>query len=743
MVFYRVDSAFCRAPNHVIVARSQRSKGDGLAVNDPIRIAHLSDLHFGLKGQDETWNLLKDHLKNQVHPDLIVITGDLADNPQRKPFEKAQGAVEDLCRRTNNTLTPCFVCPGNHDRFWHGNRLWKLNPFRRIWPPKPFEFYFEKLGPTLTKPADITLGTPANQWHLRILAIDSSLEADRFARGKIPLQVVQDIAQTMLSSDKVDLGLMLVHHHVLSVRALEHSSQDNPLRLLNVTSLTNSGSLLEALACAHVDVVLHGHEHAANWGRYATLTGGGGATTVIAAGSSTGVADSVRCEQNKASYNLIELWPNRSVTMKVRGWNAQWYDVGGSYLLFEPEDVRRSRALRRSGTILERPASSEIVKSVRFTPDGDGQVQESRTDWQIENNKWTLLISNDTGVPGNLSVSFTKPNGNEYELRDQPFQELKRTNPDDPRQFYFECRIDDADEPLRVRLAYTWSGGAVLTAQEMDIVKTSAAAGPFRKQGYEFAAATAVSSLKSLRLVVEVPPERAPKDSHVLAFQQDAGGDPALFSAPPDLANCLRIIRTGLYSLTVPYPLKNYRYAIAWKPTPSALSERARRFAAAVRAGGSNLAQLFHQSAAPTLGGNLVTSIYLPNKDRLSRLELVRTSPDGVAGRPSPVDLHESCQIMSQAWRGNISTSGIVPADRRASECPVLGMTPDEIALIAAPVRFGENEEFAPPWCVIRIGVLKASPETERLLDLTNLAPLQQVLEGAILKALLAFGLPD
>ena len=92
----------------------------------------------------------------------------------------------------------------------------------------------------------------------------------------------------MADADEIDLGILLVHHHLLPVRALEHARQHSRVDLANVTPLTNAGTLTEAVAAAYIDIVLHGDEHAANWGRDAKNTeSGGGETNIIGAGSAT------------------------------------------------------------------------------------------------------------------------------------------------------------------------------------------------------------------------------------------------------------------------------------------------------------------------------------------------------------------------------------------------------------------------------------------------------------------------
>ena len=82
-----------------------------------IRIAHLSDLHFGANSQEETWGILKRHLIEQVKRDLlhlVLVTGDIADTPNDSLLQLAHDEIESLGVKY-------YVCPGNHDRHKKGN----------------------------------------------------------------------------------------------------------------------------------------------------------------------------------------------------------------------------------------------------------------------------------------------------------------------------------------------------------------------------------------------------------------------------------------------------------------------------------------------------------------------------------------------------------------------------------------------------------------------------------------------
>ena len=71
-----------------------------------MRIAHLSDLHFGHHDVS-----LAEHLAADVdgqQPTVIVVSGDFTQRGTRTEFEQAQAFLRSLC-------APVFAVPGNHD----------------------------------------------------------------------------------------------------------------------------------------------------------------------------------------------------------------------------------------------------------------------------------------------------------------------------------------------------------------------------------------------------------------------------------------------------------------------------------------------------------------------------------------------------------------------------------------------------------------------------------------------------
>jgi len=170
---------------------------------DSLRVAHISDLHFGADGQDETWLALTKHLREEIRPDLILVTGDIVDTPKNHLYAEAKKSLDQLCQSIQGKSQPVkyYVCPGNHDRFPKGTR-WSFLPTNRFKKAAfDFDFIFQGRIPSLTEPANIALGPANNRWTIRVLGLDSSRSADFAARGYISLEEMSKLDQAMADSD--------------------------------------------------------------------------------------------------------------------------------------------------------------------------------------------------------------------------------------------------------------------------------------------------------------------------------------------------------------------------------------------------------------------------------------------------------------------------------------------------------------------------------------------------------------
>jgi predicted MPP superfamily phosphohydrolase len=67
--------------------------------SNPVKVVHLSDLHFGAGGYEAAWNSLADHICDEIKPEMVLITGDLVDTPTKKNFDNVGSALANLNSR--------------------------------------------------------------------------------------------------------------------------------------------------------------------------------------------------------------------------------------------------------------------------------------------------------------------------------------------------------------------------------------------------------------------------------------------------------------------------------------------------------------------------------------------------------------------------------------------------------------------------------------------------------------------
>src|SRR6266571_177325 len=103
-----------------------------------VTIVQISDLHMNRKVKPEIVQMLK-HILQQIRPDVLVVSGDLANQPVPWQMKKAAKLIREIWE----VCTPArvIVIPGNHDfKFWGNFGLRRLT---RI----PFEIYFRRPEP--------------------------------------------------------------------------------------------------------------------------------------------------------------------------------------------------------------------------------------------------------------------------------------------------------------------------------------------------------------------------------------------------------------------------------------------------------------------------------------------------------------------------------------------------------------------------------------------------------------------
>ncbi len=700
-----------------------------------IVIAHISDPHFGSAQADSVWTLVAQELRS-IHPDLILVTGDLVHTPRERLYRLAQRRLDSLSQSTNAKY---YVCAGNHDRHWMGNRIGPLlglilrHPFRSIpiilwllsapillcillgsiwlwwalwlllaiitayaawrvgtilfssWVAGWFNTTFRDQVLTETpKVIPLTPASPGRTWHVGLSSTDSSLRGRMLACGYIDESILDDLRNARCDCD---VSIFLVHHHLLSIAALEGDSRTKWRHLLNATSLVNAGRVLEALTEAHIDLVLHGHEHASNYAGYLSAKLGR-ALRVVAAGSATGNDSFEGCQRDDATFNILVLSADSSIYMHeyVRDKGRWKIDI---FPLLDAGALRHSQ--RRRAAKDERPIVAEITKSLTFTQDRDIWVRWVYTNTTIDGRvQLTQTVRNSTGEPDNVLFEICGPGIQRVRLPGEPKPTADHTWQLISSQL--PAYLSGHKEPVQINLVYRWRGGGLLTRQELDAAVDSQRQEPLRTEGYEFAVVRApdehdTHDLLSLELIITLPPEYSPTTDPIVRIDDKL--------SDPELERQLRVLAPGLFVLRIPFPEKGRDYQVAWNPPDEA----------AVRVEGKTLEQTFCDNArsrgvqllhsftqvisATPLENPVSVAIYVKadHKAQLQRVALVGPT----LTLPSDVDLLDPDEGVARAWRGDPTIEAVTSPHDPAQN----------LLVISLPIRFSFQTVGPPPWGVV------------------------------------------
>jgi 3',5'-cyclic AMP phosphodiesterase CpdA len=317
----------------------------------PVRIAHISDLHYGARGFDiARWNQAKrvvvEFLK--FGPGLIVVSGDLVDQPILGHLETAKRELDGLAR---DARVPMFVVPGNHDLFEAGNNIGQgrlssydkvfnsaagagdiphpnvhgFAPSPRGWRAAiagPMRAMRERFGAAPQVPTPTPISAPATPTLIQqpngipvLLALLDSNAADQrigLATGSISSDHLQALDGELNANTTPHLlRIAVIHHHVLPIAYTAGGLVGaEPFMVLH-----NAGDLLAVLARHHFDLVLHGHKHRAQFARidFAPDSAAGYPIAVAAAGSATLRHSNAPCGNN---FNLITVHDNGRIVVE-------------------------------------------------------------------------------------------------------------------------------------------------------------------------------------------------------------------------------------------------------------------------------------------------------------------------------------------------------------------------------------------------------------------------------------------
>ncbi|MFC1713649.1 metallophosphoesterase [Candidatus Poribacteria bacterium] len=300
------------------------------AADEPIRILHLSDLHFQKDtGMRAALRPLVADIKNPDgglgfdHLDYLVVSGDMSSTAAPEEFGKAQRFISGLIKNFDLTAERCILVPGNHDQSWD-TEVYDWKSKRQVGKDKPkdgtyieqgkgylirddekYPERFQNFSHDLYHPL-IQLSYPLDfqkqaiqylfeDTGIQFLALNSCWEIDEWFqdRSSIHLDALTDGLE---EADKQVGGRMDEGASLLRIGVWHHPVTGN--------EKTKEDAFMEQLRQASFKLVLHGHVHEdrADLMYYQHPK----SINVVGAGSFGAVAKD-RPESTPRLYNLLEV----------------------------------------------------------------------------------------------------------------------------------------------------------------------------------------------------------------------------------------------------------------------------------------------------------------------------------------------------------------------------------------------------------------------------------------------------
>lgn len=203
-----------------------------------VQLLHLADLHFGGVADIRQIEALEQIIPD-LRPDVVVISGDVAQRARHGEFQRARAFVQRALE-----TAPVYILPGNHDVQWWWRPFW---PFGKDALYTKYRRYFgDELTPTMELPGALLTGVLTSHG-LSFASITQF--RDPTVKGHLPKREIARARGIFARAPTDAARVLVVHHNVLR--------GDISQRMGLARWRTAQQRILESGA----DVVLCGHDH--------------------------------------------------------------------------------------------------------------------------------------------------------------------------------------------------------------------------------------------------------------------------------------------------------------------------------------------------------------------------------------------------------------------------------------------------------------------------------------------------